>query len=51
MTKILCFIAAVAFGAVASAAGLPYAVQPLAKAKALAKSDGRHLLIFYTSTC
>ena len=50
MQRIVLLIAAIAFSAVTSAAGLPFAVESLAKAKELTKTgSGKHLLIFYTS--
>ena len=50
MQRIVLLITALAFSAVTHAAGLPFAVESLAKAKELTKADGgKHLLIFYTS--
>jgi hypothetical protein len=50
MRSVVVFLVALAFSAMASAAGLPFAVESLAKAKEIASADGgKHLLIFYTS--
>ena len=50
MRRIVLFLAALAFSAAASAAGLPFAVESLAKAKEITSADSsKHLLIFYTS--
>ena len=49
MARVLLVVLALAFGTAASAAGLPFASGSLEKARAAAKQNGSHVLIFYTS--
>jgi len=50
MRRFVFLIVALALGAAAQAAGLPFAVESLQKAQALAGQDGsKHVLVFYTS--
>jgi hypothetical protein len=50
MARFVFLILALAFGAAAHGAGLPFATGSLDKAKEIARQDtARHVLIFYTS--
>jgi len=50
MKHILLLLAAFTISAVAQAAGLPFAVESLAKAQDLSRQDSsRHVLVFYSS--
>ena len=50
MKLVVLLIAALVLSATAQAAGLPFAVESLQKAQALAKEDSsKHVLVFYTS--
>jgi hypothetical protein len=50
MKRFVLLVAMLFAGAAAHAAGLPYAVESLEKAQALAQQDRtKHVLVFYTS--
>ena len=50
MKRVILFLAAMAMAGLVQAAGLPFAVESLEKARTLAKQDvSKHVLVFYTS--
>ena len=50
MKLVLAFLLSFALGAAANAAGLPFAINSLDKAKQMVKQErGKHVLVFYSS--